>query len=226
MRLKTRAELKAEEEARKRARITDFDHKRLAIVYTRQSTVVQREKNKEAKEMQSIDLIDLAISEYDVPEKNILPLDENLLDKQGNKLDKPRAASGRLDKNFRAGLRIAEELIEQDKVGAVFVRDVPRLFRDTERVNPPQFVALCKKHNVVIITPYKEFDFNATRRNDRRDFLKEADEGADYLESHQRMMLKAKECKGMRGDFGGHAVPTGLMLDEKRKGYLPNPYWC
>src|SRR5437764_2142286 len=89
-----------------------------------------------------------------------------------------------------------------------------------------QFVALCKKHNVVIITPYKEFDFNATRRNDRRDFLKEADEGADYLESHQRMMLKAKERKGMRGDYAGHAVPTGLMLDEKRKGYLPNPYWC
>jgi hypothetical protein len=176
--------------------------------------------------MQSVDLVDMALRQYEWPEKHIFPLDENLLDKRGNKLDKPRAASGRLDKNFRAGLRISEEMIEEDKVGAVFVRDVPRLFRDPDMINPPQFAALCKKHNVVIITPDQEFEFNATGRDDLKDFLEEAQAGADYLKWLRRTLLRAKERKGMRGDFAGHAVPTGLMLDEQRKDYVPNPYWC
>ena len=226
MKLKSKSELAAEEAAKIRQKRRQWDTSKLAIVYIRQSTKAQAHKNKESRDEQSIDLVELAVEQYEWPERNIYPIDENLLDKRGNKVQKFRSASGRIDKHLRAGLRIAEELIKADKVGAVFVRDIARLFRDPDMINPPQFAVLCRDHHVVIITPSREFDFNATARTDFKDFIEEAEDAAGYFRTIGRNLQNGKERKGMRGDYAGHAVPTGLMLDEKRKGYMPNPHWC
>ena len=176
--------------------------------------------------MQRDDLIEYAVVSYHWPEDHVILFIENELDKWGNKLDKPRAASGRLDKNFRPGLREVERLIEADKAGAVFIRDVSRLFRDEDMINPPQFAKTCKQHHVVIITYDQEFDFNATSREDLKDFLEEAQDAADFLKFQRRTLHRARERKGMRGEYVGSAIPTGFMLDDHRRGYVPNPVWC
>jgi len=225
MRLKTRAEIEAEEAAKIRSKKRQWDTSKLAIIYIRQSREVQTRRNRESRGGQSVDLVDMAVREYQWPERNIYPIDENLLDKFGNQLDKPRNASGRLDTTFRAGLRTAEELIAQDLVGAVFVQNIARLFRDPEQINPPQFAALCKQHHCVVITPDAEYDFNS-KYDDYDDFLEEARDAAGYLKTLAKTMHRGKHRKGERGEYSGGAIATGFMLDEERRHFVPMPEWC
>jgi Resolvase, N terminal domain len=224
--LMSNEQLQAERDDKIRAKQTRLDRTRLALVYGRQSTERQLYKNKESTRDQCESLIAYAVTDDEWPEALVRAFFENELDEYGNKLDKPRAASGRRDIVFRAGLREAEQLIEADKAGALFVNDVSRLFRDTEMISPPQFARICKQHHCVIITYDQEFDFNATSRDDLKDFLEEAQDAADYLKVLARTMQKRREKKGMRGGYVGHSVPTGLMLDENRENYVPNPLWC
>jgi hypothetical protein len=223
--LLTKEQIQAEREEKLRSKKTVYDTTRLALVYSRQSTKDQPVHNKEAALMQSDDLVAYAV-QYGWAEERIVLFIENELDKWGRKLAKPRAASGRLDINLRPGLREVERLIEEDKAGAVFVRDVSRLFRDADMVSPPQFARTCKQHHVVILTYDQEFDFNATSRDDLKDFLEEAQDAADFLKFQRRTLHRARERKGMRGEFAGHAIPTGFMLDDKRRAYVPNPLWA
>src|SRR5258708_40157751 len=119
--LMSQEELQREREEKIRTKQTRLDTTRLALVYGRQSTKDQPIRNKEAALMQRDDLIEYAVVSYHWPEDRVILFIENELDKWGNKLDKPRAASGRLDKNFRPGLREVERLIEADKAGAGFI---------------------------------------------------------------------------------------------------------
>ncbi|SRR5258708_15901370 len=49
----------------------------------------------------------------------------------------------------------------------------------------------------------------------------------DYIKHHVKgLMLKMRDKKAMRGEFSGHAIPTGLMLDEEHVYYVPNPYFA
>ena len=226
MKLLSNAQIQAEKEAEKRAKQTKIDTTKLALLYCRQSTKEQIVKNKESALSQTVGAKKRAVHEHGFGEEKLVLFIENELDQYGNKLAKWRAASGRLDKNFRAGLREAERLIEQDRVGAVFVDDVSRLFRDEDMVDPTNFANTCKKHHCVVVTEDREFDFNATARDDLKDFLEEAQEAADYLKFLRRTLHRRKEKKGKRGEYIGGAIPVGLMLDEERKWYIPNPYWC
>src|SRR3981081_4178886 len=102
--LMSKEELQAERDEKMRSRQTRLDTTRLALVYGRQSTKDQPIKNIEAAAMQRDDLIDFARDQYRWPEERIVLFVDNELDKFGNKLEKPRAASGRREKIFRPGL--------------------------------------------------------------------------------------------------------------------------
>ncbi len=193
MMLLSKEQIQAEREAKIRMKQTRLDTTRLALVYSRQSTKDQPIRNKEAALMQRDDLIEYAVVSYHWPEDRVILFIENELDKFGNKLAKPRAASGRLDKNLRPGLLEVERLVMDDKAGAIFVRDISRLFRDEDMINPPQFAKTCKQHHVVIITYDQEFDFNATSREDLKDFLEEAQDAADFLKFQRRTLHRARE---------------------------------
>lgn len=132
----TNDDLKAEQQRKVRAKQTRLDKTRLALAYARQSTKDQPIKNVEAAGMQTEELVNYAVTDYQWPEARVLLFVENYFDQYGNKLDKPRAASGRLDTNHRAGLREVENYIAGDKAGAVFVRDISRLFRDEDMIDP------------------------------------------------------------------------------------------
>jgi hypothetical protein len=116
MRLKTKAEQEAEKEAEKRAKRTQIDTTKLALLYCRQSTKEQTVKNKESALSQTVGAKKRATEEYGFSEEKLVLFIENALDQYGNRLDadKWRSVSGTLDKNFRAGLREAEQYIEAE----------------------------------------------------------------------------------------------------------------
>src|SRR2546421_632601 len=122
-----------------------------------------------------------AMHTYAWPEPQIKLFIENMLDKYGNTLAEPRAASGTLDMIFRPGLSEVERFVKADKAGAIFVDGISRLFRDEDMIDAPRFAKACKDHDVVIVTYDQEFDFNATSRDDMKAFREEAEDAAEEL---------------------------------------------
>ncbi|HVU66984.1 MAG TPA: recombinase family protein [Ktedonobacteraceae bacterium] len=192
----------------------------LLLIYARQSTKGQFIKNRESAKQQTIEQIDRAI-ELGWPEEKRLLFIENQA-KDGT----IRSASGTLRIDEREGLSTVMAYINSGEAGAVMGRDVARFFRDEDLVGPVVFAKACKDHHVLVITEEHIYDFNHPKRgrDDYKKFLQEAQAAADYLEKHQKgVMLKNKDRKAQRGEFAGHAVPTGYMLDESRTFYVPNP---
>jgi hypothetical protein len=108
-------------------------------------------------------------------------------------------------------------------------RTEDRLFRDPTQVQSSMFADLCKRNHVLIITLKKIYDFNHPLRgnDDYGSFLEAARKAVEYVEEHiKRDMLGNRWQKAMRGEYVGHTVPTGLMLDDARANYIPNPYWA
>jgi hypothetical protein len=109
MRLKTKAELEAEEVAKIRSKKRQWDTSKLAIIYIRQSTEVQTRRNRESRGGQSVDLVDMAIGEYQWPEMNIYPIDENLLDRERGEYTGGAIATGfMLDEERRHFVPLSE----------------------------------------------------------------------------------------------------------------------
>jgi hypothetical protein len=196
---------------------------KLLLIYGRQSTVKQFVQNRESAEQQAIDLLDYALS-LGWPEQLRQLFIENQLNDGTIK-----NASGRLRIDLRPGLSEVVALIETGTVGAVLVRAIDRLFRDETMVGPVVFANLCKEHHVLILTMDDLYDFNHPRTGDEHynKFLMAALEAKNYIQKHIRgVMLRNRERKAMRGEFSGHAVPTGFMLDDNRLFYVPNPIWA
>lgn len=197
-------------------------HKKL-IIYARQSTKDQVVKNKESAAQQTNDLWQQGI-ETGWQEEDIVLFVENYYDRYGRLTDKIRHASGRLRIDQRPGLSIVTDMIKRDEVGAILIWDVSRLFRDETMIMPAIFAELCKEHHVLVLTPDTMFDFNNPRSDDRKRFLDEAQNAADYLSKQVGKMQKARTRKALRGEFAGHRIPVGLMLDEERKHFIPSPH--
>ncbi len=225
--LLTKEEIEAEKQAKKRAKETKIDTTRLALLYCRQSTKKQTVRNKESALSQTVGAKKRATEEYGFLEDHLILFIENALDRWGNKLDEDRwrSVSGTLATIFRPGLREVERYIESDQAGALFVDDVSRLFRDEIGITSRQFVETCKAHNCVIVTEDATYDFNATARDDRKAFLEECDEAAQYLDFVRRTMHRRREKKAIRGGYIGHAIPTGFVLNDDKE-YEPNEEWA
>lgn len=193
---------------------------KIILLYARQSTRGQALKNKESALQQTEEQL-MRAQELGWPEDKRLLFIENQA-KDG----RIRSASGRLRIDEREGLSTVMLYINNDEASAVMARDVARLFRDEDLVGPVVFAKTCKEHHVLVITEDYIYNFNDPKRgrDDYKKFIQEAQAAADYLEKHQKgVMLKNLERKALRGEYHGGVVPTGFMLDEERKFYVPNP---
>lgn len=195
---------------------------KLLVAYGRQSTVKQMVNNKESAQQQAIDMVNYGL-ELGWPDNLRLLFIENQL-ADGT----VRKASGRLRIDQRPGLQEVVRLIQTGTVGAVLVRAIDRLFRDEEMYGPVAFMHICKEHHVIILTLDGDiYDFNNPKRDDDNRFIFEAKKAKDYIKHHVKgVMLRNRERKALRGEFSGHGIPTGLMLDVERKHYIANPLWA
>jgi len=201
-----------------------FTHKRL-LLYGRQSLGTALAKNRESYEMQTQELLEEALEQgFTVDSRDMYY--ENHFDNRGNKLAKPRNASGNLGFEERSQIRAIMKEIEQGNgsVGVVRFYDVSRLSRDEDLVDPMSFASVCKSHGVIVWTHADIFDFSKPKDFDR--FLEEAKEARNYrLYFIMGKLLVAKDRKGMRGEWVGSGVPTGFFLDDAKKHYSENVYW-
>ncbi len=188
------------------------------IIYARQSTKNQYIRNKESAAQQTKDLMALAL-EYGWSENNTILYIEN---KQRDGTVKNASATLRIDE--RPGLSAVTQRIEAGEAGAIMVRDVSRLFRHEDMIEPAVFADLCKRKGVIIVTLSHIFDFSKPEREDLKRFLAEAQEAADYIRKHIKgVMLKNRDRKARRGEYIGSAVPAGLMPDETGDNLMPLP---
>ncbi len=218
--IKTREELALEQQIKLgKAPITYPTHL-LLLIYARQSLEKQRIEHKEsAKQFESLLKRGRDLGWLD---ENMHVLIENQL------MNNIASVSGSLRIDDRPGLRNIVSLIKSGKVGAVLVRTEDRLFRDPTQVQSSMFADLCKQHHVLILTLKRRYDFNHPVHgvDDYNSFLEEARKAVEYIEEHIKGdMLGNRWQKAMRGEFAGHTVPAGLMLDDARANYIPNPYW-
>lgn len=194
---------------------------KLALIYARQSTKGQTVKNKESAAQQTKDQLERAIELGWSSDKSLLFIENQAKD------GTIRNASGTLRIDEREGLSTLMLYIESDEAGAALGRDVARFFRDEDLVGPVVFAKACKDHNVLVITDDYTYNFNDKKRGkeDYKKFIQEAQAAAEFLEKHIKgVMHKNKYRKALRGEFPGHGIPTGFMLDEDRAFYVPNPY--
>ena len=197
-------------------------HKKL-LIYARQSTSGQVKNNTESYEQQTIELVTLALS-YGWKREDIFIFVENEYDKYGVKTGKIRDASGNLSIDERAALKIITKMIEQGDVGAVMVWDVSRLTRDKDVIDGQVFAKLCGDHSVLLLTQDDD-NFNFNKREDLERFIGLAIAAKNYLSGHMSKMLAARDRVAARGEWSVYTIPTGLMLDDARKQYIPNPVW-
>ncbi|MEO6890613.1 MAG: hypothetical protein ABI456_14540, partial [Ktedonobacteraceae bacterium] len=182
---------------------------KILIIYARQSTKGQVFKRKESALQQTAEQLEWAL-EMGWPQD----LQRLLIENQA-KDGKIRSASGRLRIDEREGLSTAMLYISSGEAGAVKARDVARLFRDEDLVGPVVFAKACKDHHVIVITDDYTYNFNDPKRgrDDYKKFIEEAQAAADFLNKHIKMMGKNRERRALRGEFSGHVVPIGFMLD-------------
>jgi len=198
---------------------TTFPTHKFILIYGRQSTKNQYISNVESAKQQAIELLDYALELGWPDELRKLWIENQLAD------GTIKNASGRLAISEREGLTEVYSLIKSGKAGAVLVRKIDRLFRDEDMVDPAVFAKACREHHVLILTLDGDiFDFN-NKPKDYERFLREAQEAANFL-GHIKLMSDLRNKKGLRGEFNGHIVPTGLMLSDDRKHYVANPEWA
>lgn len=224
-RFKTQAEIDEEKRVARAIRTTYPTHKKL-LIYGRQSNKKQVMNNKESVRQQNVELWELGLL-YGWQKCDMTLYTENKYNKYGELTDEIRSASGARSIDERPGLKIVMGRIAQGDVGAIMVWAVDRLFRDEDMIEPAVFAKQCKEHHVIVLTPSDEFDFNNPRRDDRKRFLDAAQAAADYNTKHVKgRMLPAKNDKAMRGEYVGHNIPVGFMLDDAHEHYVPNPEWA
>jgi recombinase len=189
---------------------------KILILYARQSTKGQVFKNRESALAQTEEQLEWAL-EMGWPQE----LQRLLIENQA-KDGTIRNASGRLRIDEREGLTTAMLYINSGEAGAVKVRDVARLFRDEDLVGPVVFAKACKDRRVLVITDDYTYNFNDKKRGkeDYKKFIEEAQAAGENKQA--KLMNKYRDRKGMRGEYAGHNVPTGFMLDEARLFYEPN----
>src|SRR5260370_2312956 len=219
--IKTLDQIQAEEYEARTKEARPYQTSKLLIIYARQSTINQFINNVESQQEQALDLMDYGARLGWIEELRLLFIENQLAD------GTIKNASGRLRIEEREGLQAGLDLIKRDKVGAILVSSIDRLFRDETQVQAAVFAAECKSHGVQILTLEGDiYDFNVPSRKDTEDFLEAAKEAAEYL-NHIRRMNRRRERKALRGEYAGHGVPTGFMLDGDRKhrNYVANPVW-
>ncbi len=222
--IKTQDEIAQERKNKHVLARTHYPIDKKLIILGRQSNAKQVIQNRESYEQQTVELLEKAL-DLSWNQEDVTILYENEYDKFGQKSEKPRDVSGNLSIDERPILKLIVDTIKGGGVGAVMFWDVSRLTRDIDVVDGPYFAKVCRDYDVIILTNDDEFDFNR-RKDDIDKFVTLAIEAKNYRQNHiMKKVLPARERVARRGEFFGHSIPVGLMLDDARKFYISNPYW-
>jgi hypothetical protein len=107
--------------------------------------------------------------------------------------------------------------------GAILCDDISRLTRDADLVDAATLARTCKKHDCIIVTNERIFNFK--RQADYDAYIAEAQAAAAYLELHIKgKMLRNRLRKAESGRVANGIAPVGLMLDETKDNLTPSPH--
>ncbi len=181
------------------------------IQYIRQSSNAQVKHNKQSTILQDVKLTSrlVAYGWKDTPETII-------------KIATDQGKSGQKLRFQRAGLDQLYRLIESGKAGAVAAYDASRLYRDLTRTGYTDFVAMCEKYHIPVIT-YDVIYWPDSRR-DMDALIDKFAEAARFIDEviHGKLLPARLQAIEDAVSYGGHAVPFGYIVieDEDRKYYV------
>ncbi len=193
----------------------DFPKDEAGVIYVRQSTLMQIQRNLHSFEMQTNDFVQHFRDRGVTGKIGIIADDEG--------------KSGTLDIHKRAGLsrtvRLIEgaELLEGERIGWVAAVHVSRLTRDEWLIVPGELMRACYEHNVWIST--LRMDFNFQDEYCRRVFMLEAEEAARHLKWMKEILGGGLQTASNRGVYDGRDMHPGYIIDyqEYLDGYTANP---
>jgi hypothetical protein len=210
--LRTQAVIEQQDEEERKKKRGEYPvepyTRRLALLYSRYSTSEQVKQSVKKGVEQSSTLISRATRDYDWTRDLLVIFLENKIAEDG----RVKSVSGTIPIEKRAQLEtIYKEYIPSGKVGAIFVDDVSRLTRDADLVDAALLARACKKHDVIIITTGRVYNFR--REGDLDNFLDEAKAAALWLKTHLHdKMLRNRRIKvEEQGKLGNGVAPIGLM---------------
>ncbi len=184
--------------------LVDLPNERLAFVYQRLSSHEQVKRHIWSQEAQNA-LVDLARDDG-YPDELIYVEQRDL------------GISGTKGREDRPGLAYLIQQIEVGLVETIYVVHISRLHRDQTLINALSLGELLKEHGVIIVTP--QMRLNLRDKMHMRMYRMEVERAADELELMAARLLGARDLKAKAGRYGGESLPTGYILDEKKK--LPN----
>lgn len=179
--------------------LLQLKHDRLAFCYKRLSTHEQTKKSIFSLKMQDA-LVDLAREDGYPPDMIVVE-------------DRDLGISGTKGHDVRTGLAHLIRLIEQNKVEAVYVVHVSRLYRDQTLIDAFAFGELCKKHNVLIITP--QMRLNLADDMHMRIYRMEVERSAEELKVMAGRMQAAQALKARQGFYAGASLPRGYVYSSE-----------
>lgn len=119
--------------------------------------------------------------------------------------------SGTKNHKFRPGLAALIEAISAGRVEAVYVVHISRLYRDQTLIDAMTFADLCKRHNVVIVTPQLIFDLNQDLYFDI--YKMEIENAVRELKVMKLRLTGNKLLKARHGYYDGRGIEWGYTLD-------------
>ena len=121
-------------------------------------------------------------------------------DGQWRLFDADLGVSGTLRIDQRTGLQELVERIKTDKIKAVLVYQISRLFRDDTGVEYNVFAKICREHNCVLVTA-DGMVFNFSNRMHLKMFRFLAEYAAEYIPQQIGLLNAARLRKAKRGLF-------------------------
>ncbi len=193
----------------------DFPKDKPGVIYVRQSTVVQIQRNLHSFEMQTNEFLE------HFRNRGVTGKIEIITDDEGK--------SGTLDIHKRSGLSRTvrliegEELLEGERIGWVAAVNVSRLTRDEWLIVPGELMRACYGHDVWIST--LRMDFNFKDEYCRRIFMMEAEEAARHLKWMKEVLGGGLQAASNKGVYDGREMSPGYIIDyrEYLDGYAINP---
>ena len=193
----------------------DFPTDMPGVIYVRQSTLVQIQRNLHSFEMQTNEFVE------HFRRRGVTGKIEIIADDEGK--------SGTLDIHKRSGLtrtvRFIEgkELLEGERIGWIAAVNVSRLTRDEWLIVPGELMRACYEHDVWIST--LRMDFNFQDEYCKRVFMLEAEEAARHLKWMKEVLGGGLQAASNKGVYDGRDMAPGYIIDyrEHIDGYTINP---
>jgi hypothetical protein len=169
-------------------------------IYARQSTPAQLVKNAESTEMQTDDLKAWLAS-------------RGVADGQWELFDADLGLSGQLRIDQRTGLQELVEWIKTDKIKAVLVYQISRLFRDQTGVQYNVFADICKQHHCLLVTS-DGMVFNFNNPIHLKMYRMLAEMAAEFIPTQIKLLHDARLRKARKGYYAGQGnVASGYIVD-------------